>query len=270
MLTMPCIPGGSVEYSRPTNKLDFDVDIPVRIVLVGTTHPGNIGAVARAMKTMGVGDLALVAPKVFPSAEATARASGADDILARARVTETLVEAISDCGFVVGASARLRGLQWPVLDPRRCAERVWAELERTRVAIVMGPEQSGLTNEDLARCQHLVHIPTHPDYGSLNLAMAVQVLCYELRMAADVERVVDEEVRDAPLATAGELESFHEHLERLLTDVRFLHPDHPKQLRLKLRRLFHRARLDQNEINILRGALSALDPAERERKRDSS
>lgn len=241
--------------------------IPVRIVLVAPTHPGNIGAAARAMKTMGLSDLALVSPRSFPSEEATARASGADDILERAQVTETLAEAIADCGFVVGASARLRGLEWPVVDPRRCAARVWAELERTRVAVIMGPEHSGLTNEDLARCQHLVHIPANPEYSSLNLAMAVQVICYELRMAADIAPVAAEEARDAPPATAAELEGFHEHLERLLSEARFLNPDHPKQLKLKLRRLFHRARLDRNEINILRGALTALDPAERARKR---
>jgi TrmH family RNA methyltransferase len=202
---------------------------------------------------------------VFPSEEATARASGADDLLERAVVTDTLVEAIAGCGFVVGASARLRGLQWPVVDPRRCAERIWTELAHTNVAVVMGPEHSGLTNEDLARCQHLVHIPTNPEYGSLNLAMAVQVICYELRMASAAPAVAAEEARDAPLATAEELEGFHEHLDRVLSDARFLHPDHPKQLRLKLRRLFHRARLDRNEINIMRGALAALDPANRER-----
>jgi TrmH family RNA methyltransferase len=235
-------------------------------VLVAPTHPGNIGAVARAMKTMGLSDLALVRPKVFPSDEATARASGADDVLERARVTETLAEALAGCGFVVGASARLRGLQWPVVDPRRCAERIWTELAHTSAAVVMGPEHSGLTNEDLARCQHLVHIPTNPDYGSLNLAMAVQVICYELRMASTAPAVAaEEETREAPPATAEELEGFHAHLDRLLSDAGFLHPDHPKQLRLKLRRLFHRARLDRNEINILRGALAALDPANRER-----
>jgi TrmH family RNA methyltransferase len=246
------------------------VQIPVRIVLVAPTHPGNIGAAARAMKTMGVSELALVRPKAFPSEEATARASGADDILERALVTETLAEAIADCGFVVGASARLRGLQWPVVDPRRCAELVWQQLSDNRVALVMGPEASGLTNEDLARCQQLVHIPTQPEFSSLNLAMAVQVLCYELRMAATQSRLEPEEVREAPLATGAELEGFHEHLERVLSDAQFLPSDHPRQLKLKLRRLFHRARLDQNEINILRGALTALDPSKPRRDNDTS
>jgi TrmH family RNA methyltransferase len=131
------------------------------------------------------------------------------------------------------------------------------------VALVFGPEQSGLTNEDLARCHTLVHIPTAPNYGSLNLAMSVQVLCYELRMAAAANRISAPEAREAPLATAAELEGFHEHLERVLWTAKFLHPDHPVQLRLKLRRLFTRAALDRNEINILRGMLAALDPADR-------
>lgn len=213
------------------------------------------------MKTMGLDDLVLVAPKHFPSAEATARASGADDLLERARVVQTLPEAIAECGFVVGATARLRGMRWPVSDPRTCAESIWSRLGDTRAAIVLGPEQSGLTNDDLSRCHALVHIPTHPDYGSLNLAMATQVFCYELRMARPDFRISGQEVRDAPPATAAELEGFHEHLERVLSEVGFLHPDHPKQLRLKLRRLFMRADLDRNEINILRGALSALDSA---------
>ena len=218
------------------------------------------------MKTMGLADLALVAPRQFPSDEATARASGADDVLASASVATTLAEAIGDCGFVVGASARLRSTSWPVVDPRDCADRVWAQSTQTKVAVVFGPEQSGLTNEDLALCQLLVNIPTNPAYGSLNLAMAVQIVCYELRMALPERSVPPEEERDAPLASAGELEGFHEHLERVLTDAGFLRPDHPRQLKLKLRRLFLRARLDQNEINILRGALAALDPAKQDHR----
>jgi len=240
------------------------VQIPVRIVLVETSHPGNIGAVARAMKTMGLDELALVAPKLFPDDEATARASGADDVLARAVVVADLPSAIADCQFVVGASARVRGGRWPIVDPRQMAADIVARLPRQRCAIVMGPEQSGLTNEDLTRCHALVHIPTSPDYGSLNIAMAVQVLCYELRMALpDADPVLvgaQPEQRDAPPATAAEFEGLHEHLESVLTRSGFLHPDHPRQLRLKLRRLFMRAELDQNEINILRGALASLDP----------
>jgi tRNA (cytidine32/uridine32-2'-O)-methyltransferase len=238
------------------------LQIPVRIVLVETSHPGNIGASARAMKTMGLFDLALVRPKYFPSDDATARAAGADDVLENARVTDSLLAAIHDCGFVVGASARLRTVQLPIVDPRVCAEMIWERLPQGRAAIVLGPEQSGLTNEDLARCQLLVTIPAAPDFTSLNLAMAVQVLCYEVRMARAREPP-PQPPRDAPYATAGELEGLHEHLEQVLTDAKFLHPAHQRQVKLKLRRIFHRATLDQNEISILRGMLSALDPRKR-------
>ena len=245
--------------------------LPVRIVLVETSHPGNIGASARAMKTMGMDDLVLVAPKQFPCADATARASGADDVLARARVVASLGEAIEDCGFVVGASARMRSLRWPTVDPRTCARTVREQAADSSVAIVLGPEHSGLTNEDLGRCHQLVHIPANPEYSSLNLAMAVQVLCYELRMAQDeasgVADAAENEAREAPLATADELDGFHRQMEAMLADVGFLKPDHPRQLKLRLRRIFHRSRLDQTEINILRGMLAALDPRARREQR---
>ena len=250
------------------------MQIPVRIVLVETSHPGNVGASARAMKTMGLSDLALVRPRSFPSDEATARASGADDVLAQARVFDSLADAIADCAFVAGASARPRSVEWPSVDPRGCAERAWRHVDAgERAAIVFGPEQSGLTNEDLARCDGLVHIPTQSGFASLNLAMAVQVLCYELRMAGLAGTPVEPRARPrsasspgnerVPLATAAELEGFHEHLERVLTEAGFLRRDHPRQLKLKLRRIFHRASPDRNEINILRGVLTALDPAKR-------
>ena len=226
------------------------------------------------MKTMGIRDLCLVAPKSFPDEEATARASGADDILAQAKIERDLPSAIADCSYVIGASARSRAGRWPVIDPKRCAREIAARMPDQAVAIVMGPEQSGLTNEDLARCNALVQIPTAADYGSLNLAMAVQVLCYEVRMAilaqSDETGVpAKPEQRDAPAATAAEIEGFHGQMEELLTRTGFLHPDHPKQLKRKLRRLFMRAELDQNEINILRGALASLDPG-RARGRDEA
>ena len=229
----------------------------IRIVLVGTTHPGNIGAVARAMKNMGIRDLALVDPRYFPDKEATARASGADDILRDALVTETLEEAIADCVYVVGASARSRSIAWPCLEPKDCAARLIAESARGPVAAVFGPEKSGLSNEDLDHCDALLTIPTNPEFSSLNLAMAVQVVTYELR-AAQSDKPVEYE-HDAPLATSRELELFYEHLERVLTDVRFLDPDNPRHLMRRLRRLFIRARPDQNEVNILRGILTAVD-----------
>jgi TrmH family RNA methyltransferase len=245
------------------------VHIPVRIVLVDTSHPGNIGATARAMKTMGLRELALVRPKHFPHDDATARAAGADDILGAAVVHDDLASAIADCGWVVGASARLRTIALPVVDPREAAATIWQRLPANRVAMLLGPEQSGLTNDDLARCQQLVHIPTDPEFSSLNLAMAAQVLCYELRMAAPNRLAPEGPVSDSRLATAAELEGLHEHLERLLTESEFLHPAHQKQVKLKLRRIFHKATLEENELNILRGALTSLDPGKRNaRKRN--
>ena len=214
---------------------------------------------------MGFADLVLVQPKYFPSPEATARAAGADDLLENARVVATLAEAVADCGLVFGASARLRTVALPTLNPRDCAAEIWQRIDSDRAALVLGPEQSGLTNEHLALCGKLVHIPTAPEFGSLNLAMAAQVLCYEIRMIAVNGALPPGPAADSPLATAEELQGFHEHLDRLLTDAGFLHPSHQKQLKLKLRRIFHRATLDQNEINILRGVLTALDPANRGR-----
>ncbi len=241
--------------------------IPVRIVLVDTSHPGNIGAAARAMKTMGVADLAIVRPKHFPSDEATARAAGADDVLAAATVHDDLQSAIGDCGWVVGASARLRTIAMPIVDPREAAAELWRRLSSNRVAVLFGPEQSGLTNDDLARCQQLVHIPTNPGFSSLNLAMAVQVVCYELRMAAPNRVPAEGPASDSRLATAAELEGLNEHLERLLTESEFLHPAHQKQVKLKLRRIFQKATLEENELNILRGALTSLDPNTRKARR---
>lgn len=246
-------------------------DIAVRIVLCEPTHPGNIGASARAMKTMGLSELVLVAPKLFPSAEATARASGADDLLESAQVVTTLAEAIDDCAYVVGASARLRSLDWPTMSPRSCAAQLVARSRTDKVAIVFGPEHSGLDNEALARCQALVHIPANPAYSSLNLAMAVQILCYELRLAGvehgdDDARLVEQ--RDTPLATGAELEGFHAHLEAVMLRSGFLNPDHPRLLKRRLRRLFNRACLDQTEVNILRGLLAAVERSVPEPGRD--
>jgi len=230
----------------------------IRIVLVGTTHPGNIGAVARAMKNMGIQDLALVSPLRFPHNEATARASGAVDILKNASVTDSLAEAIKDCVYVAGASARSRSINWPTLEPRECAGKLLEESQAGPVAAVFGPEKYGLTNEHLDLCDALLTIPTNPDFSSLNLGMAVQVLTYELR-AAGIDRSPSSYEADAPLATSGDMEYFYAHLEDVLTDLEFLNPDNPRHLMRRLRRLFIRARPDQNEVNILRGILSAVD-----------
>jgi len=230
----------------------------IRIVLVGTTHPGNIGAVARAMKNMGITDLALVSPAVFPHVEATARASGAVDVLQNATVVETLPEAIKDCVFVAGASARVRALSWPSMQPRECAAK-FVELRQTGVvAAVFGPEQSGLSNADLDYCDTLLTIPTDPNFSSLNLAMSVQVFAYELLMAG-APAGTPACAAEAPLATSDELERFYEHLEKTLLDVQFLDAENPRHLMRRLRRLFIRAQVDKNEVNILRGILAAID-----------
>lgn len=232
----------------------------IRIVLVGTTHPGNIGACARAMKNMGVSDLALVNPKYFPHEDATARASGAEDVLRKAKLFASLDEALADCNYVAGASARSRTIGWPTVMPRECATRLLAESEQGIAAVVFGPEKSGLTNDDLDRCHTLLTIPTVPGFSSLNLAMAVQVVCYELRVSQLSGDCVPP-LRDTPLATGDELEHFYAHLESVLTASSFLDPDNPRQLMRRLRRLFARAEPDRNEINILRGILVSIDPS---------
>ena len=229
----------------------------IRIVLVGTTHPGNIGAVARAMKNMGLAELVLVEPRYFPHDEATARASGADDVLQGARVVASLPDAIADCVYVAGASARSRAIGWPCLDARDAAHRLLDESAGGNVAAVFGPEKSGLSNADLDLCDTLLSIPSNPDFSSLNLAMAVQIVCYEIRAAQAGNR--PEYEPDAPLPTSADLEHFYAHLEKVLRNIDFLDPDNPRHLMRRLRRLFVRARPDQNELNILRGFLSAVD-----------
>jgi TrmH family RNA methyltransferase len=210
------------------------------------------------MKNMGLSDLALVNPKHFPHDEATARASGAADILESAMVVDTLAEALTDCVYVAGASARSRTINWPCMGPRDCAERMIQESGHGKVAAVFGPEKTGLHNDDLDLCHTLLTIPTDPGFSSLNLAMAVQVLTYELRVASMLDEgpVFDVE---APPATSEEMENFYEHLEKVLTDIEFLDPDNPRHLMRRMRRLYIRARPDKNEVNILRGVLTAVD-----------
>lgn len=232
----------------------------VRIVLVHTSHPGNIGATARAMMNMGLGELVLVAPKRFPDPEATGRAASAASLLETARVVEDLDQALSGCTLVVGTSARERRIPWPLLEARSCARRMVAEAATSPVALLFGREDRGLTNEELMRCQLHVTIPTNPDYSSLNLAMAVQVLAYELRVAALGDDVADLMAGwDQPMATAADVERFLAHLETTLIAIGFLRPDVPKQLMTRLRRLFARTRLDSMEVSILRGILTAMD-----------
>ncbi|VAW90175.1 tRNA (cytidine(32)/uridine(32)-2'-O)-methyltransferase [hydrothermal vent metagenome] len=233
----------------------------IRIVMVNTSHPGNIGATARAMKNMGLTSLYLVEPKIFPSAEATARASGADDVLAQAVVCDSLDEALAECSLVVGASARLRSITWPQLDPRECAAKVVAECADGPVALVFGREHSGLTNAELSRCHYLVNIPTNPEYPSLNIAAAIQVIAYEVRMTQQKDGVVvakRSDSDDVEFATMKEVEQFYAHLEEVMVESEFLDPAKPKFLMHRLRRLYNRARLEKQELNILRGILTAV------------
>lgn len=249
----------------------------IRIVLVNTTLPANIGATARAMKTMGLSDLCLVEPKVFPSGEATALASGASDVLATARVVASLEEAVADCTLVVGTSARSRTIPWPLMDARQAGEAARLESEASKVAIVFGREDRGLTNEELQRCNYHVCIPTDDVYGVLNVAAAVQVIAYEIRMAhlQAVPEVVPEDNRmpvqfirwDKPLVPHGDMEQFYAHFEQMLVDTGFLEPDNPRQLPARARRLFGRIRLDRIEYNMWRGIFTRLQDMAAELKR---
>lgn len=230
----------------------------IRLALLNTSHPGNIGAAARAMKTMGLADLWLLNPLRYPDADATARASGADDLLARAQVRQNLDDVIGDCRLVVGASARTRSIPCPALTPRECAALVREESAAGRVVVLFGCEQSGLSNIEIDRCHYLVRIPTSTEYASLNLAAAVQVIAYELFVAHATKesgKAIDPPER-IPVS-AGEMERFYEHLEATLVELEFLDPANPKHLMRRLRRLYNRARPDENEINILRGILTA-------------
>jgi TrmH family RNA methyltransferase len=239
----------------------------VRIVLINTTHPGNIGATARAMKVMGLSALHLVTPKTYPSAEATAMASGADDILQQAVVHDTLDSALAGCPLVLGTSARMRSLPMPMIDARRAANQALAESAAHDVAVLFGRERYGLVNEEMQRCQFLVNIPSNPEYSSLNLAQAVQIIAYELRVAAQGFSDISVAPADWEPVDDQQMEGLFEHLEQTLLDLRFLNPKQPKRLMMRLRRLFNRARPDQNEINILRGILKASqDSVERSRK----
>jgi len=239
----------------------------IRIVLVNTSHPGNIGGVARAMKNMGLSKLVLVEPQEFPSDKADARSSGAVDLLENAQVVSSLPEAVAGCGLVVGTSARSRHIPWPLMTPRQTATQTLQEASQHEVALVFGREDRGLTNEELHQCNFHMHIPTNEDFSSLNLAAAVQVIAYELRVGALAiqEANVEDAVGklqwgtdwDIELASNDELERLFEHMQQTLIDIEFLDPENPRQLMPRLRRLYLRARPDKVEANVLRGILSA-------------
>lgn len=229
----------------------------IRIVLLNTTHPGNIGATARAMKNMGFSNLVLVSPRHFPNAEAEARASGATDILDNAHVCESLEEAIADCSLVVGTSSRLRHLSLLIETPRAAAKRCIQESQQVQAAILFGEERIGLTNEQLSHCHYQIVIPTSPEYNSLNLAAAVQIMTYECYIASLGQNDFIGSVEE--LATSAQMEHYFKQLEELLVKKEFYDKEKPSQVMAKLRRLFLRARMNQKEVNIMRGILALMD-----------
>jgi len=231
----------------------------IRIVLVNTSHSGNIGSAARAMKTMGLSNLYLVDPACEIDSHASALAAGATDVLGKTVVVDTLADAIAHCGLTIGTSARSRTLSWPMVEPRECGEKLVAEAEQGPVALVFGRENSGLTNEELQQCNYHVCIPANPEYSSLNLAMAVQTLCYETRMAYLNKQPKVQEEDEVTYPNAKQTELFYEHLEQTLNDTGFIIKQHPGMVMTKLRRLFNRARPEEAEMNILRGILTSIN-----------
>ncbi|MGD8566510.1 MAG: tRNA (cytosine(32)/uridine(32)-2'-O)-methyltransferase TrmJ [Gammaproteobacteria bacterium] len=244
----------------------------IRFVMVNTSHPGNIGAVSRAMKNMRLDQLVLVDPVHFPDSQATARASGADDVLANARVCDTLEEALAGCDLVFGASARLRRLSWPLVEPREFVQQLYAQPSNSRIAVVFGREHSGLTNDELERCHYLLWIPSNPAYSSLNIAAAAQIIAYEIHQywylqqdQRDTHTSAPAPVAEPglsldgePFADAEDMERFYQHLNETLADIGFLQTEHPRKMLRRLRRLFNRARPDRVELNILRGILTTI------------
>ena len=245
----------------------------VRIVMVNTTLPANIGSALRAMKTMGLSKLVLVAPKTYPHPDIDALAAGATDLIEQIEIVETLADAIKDCHLVFGTSARSRTIPWPLLDARPAAEKSISAVvnDQQDVAVVFGREDRGLTNEELALANYHVTIPVNTDYGVLNVAQAIQVICYEMRMAtlAVVESGEDEAATmlvtdtesmqwDEPLVTHEQMEQFYPHIEKMLAEIEFLDPKNPRLLPLRLRRLFGRIQLDRMEYHLLRGIFSRV------------
>lgn len=245
----------------------------VRIVMVNTTLPANIGSALRAMKTMGLVKLVLVAPKTYPHPDIDALAAGATDLIEQIEIVDTLEEAIKDCHIVFGTSARSRTIPWPLLDARPAAELSLKAVatQQQEVAVIFGREDRGLTNEELAMANYHVTIPVNTDYGVLNVAQAIQVICYEMRMAAMefTAKIADPEAKmhvtddvdmqwDEPLVTHEQMEQFYPHIEKMLADIEFMDPKNPRLLPLRLRRLFGRIQLDRMEYHLLRGIFSRV------------
>ncbi|EHU0376230.1 tRNA (cytosine(32)/uridine(32)-2'-O)-methyltransferase TrmJ [Vibrio cholerae] len=231
----------------------------VKVVLVGTTHSGNIGSAARAMKVMGLSQMVLVDPQCQVDAQAIALAAGASEIALNAQIYPTLEAAVADCGLVVGTSARSRTLEWPMLEPRECGEKLISEANQHSVAMVFGRERTGLTNDELQLCHYHVCVPANPEYSSLNLAMAVQLLSYEVRMAyLALQQSSQSSTLQEEYPRHQELERFYAHLEQVIMQTEFISAQQPGQVMSKLRRMFTRARPEAQEINILRGILTSV------------
>lgn len=231
----------------------------VKVVLVGTTHSGNIGSAARAMKVMGLSQMVLVDPQCQVDAQAIALAAGASEIALNAQIYPTLEAAVADCGLVVGTSARSRTLEWPMLEPRECGEKLISEANQHSVAMVFGRERTGLTNDELQLCHYHVCVPANPEYSSLNLAMAVQLLSYEVRMAyLALQQSSQSSTLQEEYPRHQELERFYVHLEQVIMQTEFISAQQPGQVMNKLRRMFTRARPETQEINILRGILTSV------------
>ena len=229
----------------------------VRVILSSPSHPGNIGAVARAMKTMGLGSLYLVNPKSFPDKEAERRSAGAWDVLNSTKVCTNLNEALSGTTLAAAVTARQRNLSLDVFDPRQGARKILSQAGKSPVAVVFGTETSGLTSDEISKCQFMVHIPANPEYSSLNLASAVQVMTYELRMA--LPNIEEYPPTLGELASHDEIELFYRHFENTMINSGFLDPKSPKLLMQRIRRLYSRTNLEKKEISILRGILTSFE-----------
>ncbi len=243
----------------------------VKIVLVGTSHPGNIGSAARAMKVMGLSQLVLAEPQCEVNEQTLALASGAADIVHNAKIVNSLEEAVADCGLVIGSSTRSRTLDWPMLESRECGAKIVQQGELHPVALLFGRERTGLTNAELQKCHYHVFIPANPEYSSLNLAMAVQTLSYEIRMAyleslAKAHSQTEQASIQQAYPRHKELEMFYQHLEKVITDTQFIRRNRPNMVMNKLRRLFSRAQPESQELNILRGILTSIEKQLQEKK----
>ena len=228
----------------------------IKFILFEPSHPGNVGAAARAIKTMGFEKLCLINPIEHPHSEARARSSGALDVLLDAEVFGNLKDAIKGCGLIIGTTSRTRRISVPITNIRETAPSIVAEAKQKPVAVIFGPEKSGLINAQIDCCNQLINIPSIGSYKSLNLAMAVQIVAYELRVASEALPV---EIRARNLASNEEIELFYNHLNQVLLETGFLDPENPKQLMRRLRALFNRAQMDENEINIMRGILASYN-----------